>query len=55
MCSSKLQSCLEFCWFIQAFLKLGLQNRKCVPFRLARVFHSWLSSEQDDVLLEIHN
>jgi hypothetical protein len=37
------------------FLKLGLQNRKCMPFRLARVFHSGLSSEQDGVLLEIRN
>jgi hypothetical protein len=37
------------------FLKLGLQNRKCVPFGLARVFHSWFSSEQDGILLEIRN
>jgi hypothetical protein len=28
------------CWFVQAFLKPGLQNRKRVPFRLAMVFHS---------------
>jgi hypothetical protein len=55
MSSSKLQSCLELCRFVQAFLKPCLQNRKRVPFRLARVCHSWLSSEQDDVLLEIRN
>jgi hypothetical protein len=53
--SSKLQSCLELCWFVQAFLKPGLQNRNHVPFRLARVFHSWFSSEQDGILLKIHN
>jgi hypothetical protein len=28
------------CRFIQAFLKPVLQNRKRVPFGLARVFHS---------------
>jgi hypothetical protein len=55
MMSSKLQSCLELCQFIQAFLKPGLQNRKHAPFRLARVFNSWPSSEQDGVLLEIRN
>jgi hypothetical protein len=55
MNSSKLQSCIELCRFIEAFLKPGLQNRKRVPFRLARVFHSWLSSEQNGVLLEIRN
>jgi hypothetical protein len=55
MSSSKLQSCLELCWFVQTFLKLGLQNRKRMPFGLARVFHSWFSSERDGVLLEIHN
>jgi hypothetical protein len=47
MSSSKLQSCLELCQFVQVFLKTGLQNIKRVPFRLARVFHSWLSSEQE--------
>jgi hypothetical protein len=55
MTSSKLQSCLELCWFIQAFLKPVLQNRKHVSFGLAKVFHSLLSSEHDGVLLEIHN
>jgi hypothetical protein len=55
MRSSKLQSCLELCRFVQVFLKSVLQNRKCMPFGLARVFHSWLSSEYDGVLLDIHN
>jgi hypothetical protein len=55
MSSSKLQSCLKLCRFIQTFLKPGLQNRKRVPFGLARVFHSRLSSEHDGVLLEIRN
>jgi hypothetical protein len=55
MSSSKLKSCLELCQFVQAFLNPGLQNRKCVPFELARVFHLWLSSEHDGILLEIHN
>jgi hypothetical protein len=54
MSSSKLQSCLELCWFIQAFLKPLLQNRKLMPFILAMVFHSW-PSEQDSILLEIRN
>jgi hypothetical protein len=55
MSSSKFQCCHELCHFIQAFVKLVLQNRKHMPFGLARVFHSLLSSEQDGVLLEIHN
>jgi hypothetical protein len=55
MSSSKLQSCLELCRFIQSFFKPGLKNRKRVPFGLAMVFHSWLSSEHDSVLLEIRN
>jgi hypothetical protein len=37
------------------FLKPSLQNRKCVPYRISKGFHLWLSSEQDGVLLEIHN
>jgi hypothetical protein len=53
--SCKLQSCLELCWFIQPFLKPGLENRKRVPFRLARVFHSWFSFAHDVILLEIRN
>jgi hypothetical protein len=28
MSSSKLQYCLELCWFVQVFLKLELQDRK---------------------------
>jgi hypothetical protein len=28
------------CWFVQAFLEPVLQNRKRVPFGLARMFHS---------------
>jgi hypothetical protein len=32
-----------------------ITNRKRVPIRLARWFHSWLPSEQDGVLLEIRN
>jgi hypothetical protein len=55
MSSSNLQSCLELCRFVQEFLKPGLQNRKRMPFGLAMVFHSCLPSEQDDILLEIHN
>jgi hypothetical protein len=39
MSSYKLQSCLELCRFVQAFLKPGLQNRKRMPFRLVTVFH----------------
>jgi hypothetical protein len=27
------------CQFTQAFLKSELQNRKCVPIRLAKWFH----------------
>jgi hypothetical protein len=55
MRSSKLQSCLELCRFVQMFLKTGLQNRMCVTFGLAKVFRSWLSSEHDGILLEICN
>jgi hypothetical protein len=36
MSSSKLQSCLELCQFVQLFLKPVLQNRKHVPFKLRR-------------------
>jgi hypothetical protein len=36
MCSSKLQSYLEFCQFTQTFLKLELQNRKCAPSRISK-------------------
>jgi hypothetical protein len=33
MSSSKLQFYLELCWFIQALLKLDLQDGKCMPYR----------------------
>jgi hypothetical protein len=55
MSSSNLQACLELCQFIHAFLKPILQNRRCLSFELAKVFHSWLSSEHYGVLLEIRN
>jgi hypothetical protein len=36
MSSSKLQYCLELCWFIQAFLKPQLQNRKWVSYWVSK-------------------
>jgi hypothetical protein len=33
MSSSKLQFYLELCRFIQALLKLDLQDGKCMPYR----------------------
>jgi hypothetical protein len=55
MSSSKLQSCLVLCWFIQAFLKLVLQNRKRVPYRISNGVLFMTFVEQDGILLEIHN
>jgi hypothetical protein len=58
MSSSQLQSCLELCQFVQAFLKPVLQSRKRMPYWISKgvQFMTFLlSSEQDGVLLEIHN
>jgi hypothetical protein len=42
MSSSKLQSCLELCRFVHAFLKPELQNIKHVPFGLGCFIHDFL-------------
>jgi hypothetical protein len=55
MSSSKLQSFLELCRFTRAFLKPKIQIESACLIGLAKGFHTWSSSEQDGILLEIRN